>query len=208
MGMKKFLTRIPLQAAGNLKRMKYVAADNEKLQMEAVVSFPILTAVNGFVKDGEDFEILAVVADSPAEEHNYEELCSQVHELFGEAKGEIKVTKIAIEAGQGLSEQVGTFQKLIDEIEDDDELFVCMTFGTKPQSQVMMMAAQYAYRVKNNVSIECVLYGEIDRSQGVENAVARVYDMTGLVQLDEAVRILGERKVRHPERIIRNILSL
>ncbi len=206
--MKKFLTRIPLQVIGNLKRMKYIAAENEKLQMESLVSFPILTAINGFVQDGEAFEILAVVADSPAEECNFQELCKQVHELFEKNKGRIEIKKITIEASQGLSEQVGTFQKLIDEIEDDDELFVCMTFGTKPQSQVMVMAAQYAYRVKDNVSIQCVLYGEIDRSQGVENAVARVYDMTGLVQLDEAVRILGERKVRHPEKIIRNILSL
>ena len=206
--MKKFLTRIPLQAAGNLKRMEYMAADNKRLEMDALISFPILTAVNGFVKDGEDFEILAVVADSEAEELNFRELCNQVNELFGKNKGEIKIAKIVIKSGQGLSEQVETFQKLIDEVEDDDELFVCMTFGTKPQSQVMMMAAQYAYRVKNNVSVQCVLYGEIDRSQGVQNPVARVYDMTGLVQLDEAVRILGERKVRHPERIIRNILSL
>lgn len=206
--MKKFLTRIPLQAAGNLKRMEYMAADNKRLEMDALISFPILTAVNGFVKDGEDFEILAVVADSEAEEQNFRELCNQVNELFGKNKGEIKIAKIVIKSGQGLSEQVETFQKLIDEVEDDDELFVCMTFGMKPQSQVMMMAAQYAYRVKNNVSVQCVLYGEIDRSQGVQNPVARVYDMTGLVQLDEAVRILGERKVRHPERIIRNILSL
>ena len=71
--MKKFLTRIPLQVIGNLKRMKYIAAENEKLQMESLVSFPILTAINGFVKDGEAFEILAVVADSPAEECNFQE---------------------------------------------------------------------------------------------------------------------------------------
>ena len=206
--MKKFLTRIPLQAAGNLKRMNYRAADNKKLQMEQAVSFPILTAINGYVKDGEDFEILAVVADSEAEEHNFQELCSQTQELFAGKKGTSKIEKIVIESRQGLSNQVDTFQKLIDYVEDDDELFVCMTFGTKPQSQVMMMAAQYAYRVKDNVSVECVLYGEIDRSKGLEHPAAVVYDMTGLVQLDEVVRILGERKVKHPEKIIRSILSL
>lgn len=206
--MKKFLTRIPLQAAGNLKRMHYKTADNEKLQMEESVSFPILTAVNGYVQEGEDFEILAVVADSEAEEHNFQELCEQCREIFEGKKGTVKIEKISIKPGQGLSNQVDTFQKLIDYVSDDDELFVCMTFGTKPQSQVMMMAAQYAYRVKNNVSIVCVLYGEIDRSRGIENPSAVVYDMTGLVQLDEAVRILGERKVRQPEKIIRSILSL
>ena len=206
--MKKFLTRIPLQAVGNLKRMNYVAMDNEKLQMEEAVSFPILTAINGYVQDGEAFEVLAVVADSEAEEHNYQVLCEQIEELFGKKKGKVTMKKITIQPSQGLSEQVDSFQKLIDHVEDDDEVFVCMTFGTKPQSRVMMMAAQYAYRVKNNVTVECVLYGEIDRSQSVQDPVARVYDLTGLVQLDEITRILGERKVRNPERIIRNVLAL
>ena len=70
--MKKFLTRIPLQAEGNLKKLNYIAVDHEKLQMDSEVSFPILTAVNGYVKENEELEILAVVAESEAEEKNYQ----------------------------------------------------------------------------------------------------------------------------------------
>lgn len=100
--MKKFLTRIPLQAAGNLKRMNYVAMDNEKLQMEEAVSFPILTAINGYVQDGEAFEVLAVVADSEAEEHNYQVLCEQIEELFGKKKGKVTMKKNYDTAESGL----------------------------------------------------------------------------------------------------------
>ena len=57
--MKKFLTRIPLQGRGNLQKMKYTAVDHEKLQMDNEVSFPILTAVNGYVQENEELEILA-----------------------------------------------------------------------------------------------------------------------------------------------------
>ena len=79
--MKKFLTRIPLQGCGNLQKMKYTAVDHEKLQMDNEVSFPILTAVNGYVQENEELEILAVVADSEAEENNYQELCRQAEEI-------------------------------------------------------------------------------------------------------------------------------
>lgn len=207
--MKKFLTRIPLQAEGNLKKLNYIAVDHEKLQMDSEVSFPILTAVNGYVKENEELEILAVVAESEAEENNYQKLCKEAEEICKKKNtGKLTITKIMIKSDQSVLCQVESFQKLIDYIDDSDEVFVCMTFGTKPQSQVMMMAAQYAYRVKENVSIECVLYGDVDRSAGVGNEVGRVYNMTALVQIDEAVRILAERKVQNPKKILEQILAL
>ena len=95
-------------------------------------------------------------------------------------------------------------------MEDDDELFACMTYGTKPLSQAIMMAVQYAYRIKNNTSISCIVYGSIDRSQSrnPEEWIGYVYDETALVQLDEVVRILAARKVSNPQEIIRQILTL
>ena len=207
--MKKFLTRVPLQVRGNLQKMKYMAADHEKLQMDSEVSFPILTAVKGYVQENEELEILAVVADTEAEENNYQELCRQAEEICKKKNtGKLTITKVTIKSDQSVLSQVESFQKLIDYIDDNDEVFVCMTFGTKPQSQVMMMAAQYAYRVKENVSIECVLYGEVDRSAGIGNEVGRVYNMTALVQIDEVVRILAERKVQNPKKILEQILAL
>lgn len=209
--MKKFLTRVPLQVRGNLQKVKYMAADNKKLQMDKEVSFPILTAVNGYVQENEELEILAVIADTEAEENNYQELCRQAEEICEKKNtGKLTVRKIVIKSDQNVLSQVESFQKLIDYIDDNDEVFVCMTFGTKPQSQVMIMAAQYAYRVKENVSIECVLYGEVPRSSGKDNETlpARVYNMTGLIQIDEVVRILAERKVQNPKKILDQILAL
>ena len=182
--------------------------DNKKLQIAEKISFPILAAVNGYVQEKEDFEIIAVVADSIDEGHNYQELCNQAKELFSGHKGRCTIKKVVIDSAQGVSTQVDSFQQLIDYVDDGDELFLCMTYGTKPQSQVMMMAVQYAYRVKENVSVECILYGEVDRFQNMNEPIAKIYDMTGLMQLDEVVRILGERKVKCPEKIIRDILSL
>ena len=85
-----------------------------------------------------------------------------------------------------------------------------MTFGSKPLSQAVVMALQYAYRVKRNASIACVVYGGVDRSAGKDPSAwkALVYDETALVQLDEIVRMLAERGVPDPAASIRRILSL
>ena len=116
------------------------------------------------------------------------------------------VETVVIKADERVSAHVETFQRLIDFADDNDELFICMTYGTKPTSTALMMAAQYAYRIKRNAIISCVVYGQIDR--GAEKAVSRIYDMTALIQLDEIVRMLAERHIANPKEMIDRILSL
>ena len=101
------------------------------------------------------------------------------------------------------------FQRLIDCVEDNDDLFACITFGTKPLSMAVRMAVQYAYRVKRNVSIPCIVYGSITRSgRDASTWTANVYDETALIRLDEIVRMLAERGVEHPRETIDRILEL
>ena len=95
-------------------------------------------------------------------------------------------------------------------LEDDDELYACITYGTKPLSQAVLLAVQYAYRIKKNASISCVVYGQIDRSKGrnPESWTAQAYDETALLQLGEVVRVLAERGATDPKAAINTILSL
>ena len=84
-----------------------------------------------------------------------------------------------------------------------------MTYGTKPLSTAVIMAAQYAYRVKKNASLSCVLYGKIVRSKRDKATwYGEVYDMTALIQLDEIVRVLANRGVENPKETIDRILAI
>ena len=85
----------------------------------------------------------------------------------------------------------------------------CITFGTKPLSMAVRMAVQYAYRVKRNTSISCIVYGQIDRpSRDPSTWRAYVYDETALVRLDEIVRVLADRGVADPGAVISSVLAL
>lgn len=209
--MKKFFTAVPLQSSpSGLERLTYQALGNTKLQMGGDTSFPILTAVNGYAVPGEDFRLIAVMADTDATRRNREELSRQLTELCGR-KGlscPNGVETVLAEDSQTVAAHAGTFLKLLDFVDDDDELFSCMTFGTKPLSQAMMLAVQYAYRVKRNASISCVVYGEVDRSGPKPWTAGRVYDMTALIQLDEIIHMLAERGVSDPKNALKAVLSL
>lgn len=209
--MKKFFTAVPLQhSPEGLNTLAYQAVGNTKLQLDCGTSFPILTAVGGYVQPGEDFRLIAVMPDSEATRRNRDELSAQLARLC-ERKGlscPDGVETVPAAEGQEVAVHVDTFQKLLDYAEDGDELFCCMTFGTKPMSQAIMLAVQYACRVKRRTSISCVVYGEVDRSGPRPWNTGKVYDMTALIQLDEVVHMLAERGVGDPRAALNAILSL
>ena len=209
--MKTFFTNVPLQVKGKLDRYVYAPVGNDRLGMSESTSFPILAAVNGYVEAGEEFRIIAVCPDSEDGRRNMDALRGETEAIC--QRNNICCHSLVSVPGaksERVSDQVAVFQRLIDYVEEDDELFACITFGTKPQSQVLLMALQYAYRVKRNTSICCVVYGQVDRSAGrePESWKAYIYDETALLQLDEIVRILAERKVPDPKAAIISILGL
>ncbi len=209
--MKKFITVIPLQVQGQLRRYHYQAVDNSRLQMDGPTSFPILAAVNGYVQPGEEFRLLAIAADSEDGRRNCAVLRDELERLC-RTKGCPcpQIETIPAPADEGVAAQIAAFQRLIACVEDDDELFVCVTYGTKLLSQVTLMAVQYAYQAKKNTSISCVVYGQIDRSGGQEPErwTARIYDETALLQLGEIVRVLVQRGTADPRAAVDEILSL
>ena len=206
--MKKFFTSIPLQKQGQLGAYRYAPVGNERLRMETETSFPILTAVQGYVEPGERFRLIAVMPETEDGQRNLEALKAELAALCAE-KGivcENGVEPVPAPKDERVSSHVGTFQRLIDYVEDEDELFACITFGTKPQSMAVLMGVQYAYRVKKNTSLGCIVYGQIDRSRS-EGENAFVYDETALVQMDEIVRVLANRGVADPKAVIDSLLK-
>lgn len=207
--MKKFFSIIPLQAP---TAFCYEAVGNTRLQLTETVQFPILTAIAGYAQPGDEIRVIVVVTDNAAGRRNLKVFQEQV-EMFCE---KLRITcpngveSVLIAVDDRVAAHVATFQKLIDYVEDHDELFACMTFGTKPTSTALMMAVQYAYRIKKNASISCILYGQIDRPEPTnpETWGARVYDMTALVQLDEIVHLLAVKGDPDPKKTIDTLVSL
>ena len=199
--MKKFFTNIPHQIRGQLQTYRYDAVDNPMLQMEEETSFPILTAINGYAQAGEEIRIIAVTTDLQSDTRNSdafraaaEDLCRRKGVLL--PKG---VELIFAQNDERVQSQTDTFLQLIDKVEENDDLYSCLTFGTKPQAMALQMAVQYAYRVKNNTSIGCILYGKINRDDNGQS-YGQVYDMTLLT------RLLADKHLPNPGEIIRQAL--
>lgn len=208
MMMKKFIFATSLQP-GAFEAFHYRAVGNDLLEMpaEAKVHYPILTAVSGYVEEGEEFEVVEVITDTKATQKNHQIFVEELSALCACKKNRCKAHhEIVIPDDERVTVQLDTFQKLIDKVADDDELFACLTYGSKPLVTAIKMAVQYAYRVLNNASIRCIVYGKIYWPASAGKA--DVVDMTALIQLDEIVRVLANQHLSNPKEVISRILSL
>lgn len=206
--MKTFFTIIPLQGKYDLECCCYQAVDNQDLQMDTATCFPIMTALHAYAKPGEELRIVAVLSNVENCETNLKKFREEVADMsrkigFTYPRG---IEVVAAPADAGVRSHIETFQRLIEVVEDNDKLYACMTFGTKPLSQILIMAIQYAYRLLDNASISCLVYGRIDRDGSVFKG-AYVNDMTALIQMDEITRLLAEHKVKNPRTVIEKIIS-
>ncbi len=207
--MKKFITGVPLQAPKRFDAYHYQAVGNSKLETEGETRFPIMTAMEGYAQAGEEIRVIALVSDGQDCHENADTLSAEL-ESYCRRSGVLcpkGVERVVVPLDGTVATHMDSFQKLIEFAEDDDELFACTTYGTKPMSTVITMAVQYAYRLKENTSISCIVYGQINRKDGHVMG-AEVYDITALAQMDEIVRMLADRGVENPKETINQLLAL
>jgi len=194
----------PYQPAAGLKKLKYTAVENSLLEYDKAISFPILSVINGYATQKEAIEIIYILSDYENARINYEAFKIQLNELCVEKDITYKIAEVEIPYNELIETQLNTFQKLINCVNDNDTLYACITFGSKPVPMIETMALNYAYRLHENVKIGCIVYGQLDHNTGE----MRIYDITSLFYMDEIVRMLAEQKVSEPKKQIEALLNL
>ena len=206
--MKKFITYISMQPENNLNKVKYEPVDDDNLHVEQPVCFPVSVLVDNYVDKGEKIEVLCLKEiNNPNIERNYEILQNEIGEILKDRGVECVFRKLELSDEENIDSHLNTFAKIIDCIDEGDKVYACATYGTKPIPVVEMMALDYAYRVKKNVSVESVVYGKIDR-RNKDKIIAKLYNITALFFMSQIVGHLADQKVADPEKMIRNLLGL
>lgn len=204
--VKKFFMVTPQQPQGKLHAQRYVSTDNPLLTYDGATHFPVIPLINGYAEKDENIEVITITYGEPSNcEQNLETLRGELAGLAAVRGLAIELVPIRVPFDDSVGALIHAYQLLIDRIEDGDTLHACITFGSKPMPIMLTMALQYGYRIKRDVSIECVVYGQMDWSS--DSPTARIYDVTALTKLDEMVRVLAERQVANPESVLRMALG-
>ena len=216
--MKKFVTAVPLQPIerdkstgviikDNLKKNIYEPIGNEKLKYDKETRFPIIPVINGFVEPNEEIRVIAIQMDTESSREHTRQLREELNALKQEKQFLFEDLEVVeIEYRSDVEAQIELFSKLLGYFEDGDRIYGCLTYGVKPVPIAELMSIQYAYRVLNDTSIECLVYG--DNNHDRQNPKYYIYDITSLIILDEIVRILADKKVKNPRAFIDTVIKM
>lgn len=209
--MKKFIMTSPYQPKPDpekkirgLEKGIYIAADNQLLAYDTPTRFPIIAAINGYVGEGEEIELITILSEYENAEYNYGLLKEEIENLSQKKGFKYTLKKVPIPYNNEIDTELALFGKLIDHTADGDTLYTCITYGSKPFPLIQIMALNYAYRIRKNVRIGCIVYGAKDHN---EEGKMKIYDITSLLYIDETVRLMAEQNVENPADLIKNLLK-
>lgn len=210
--MKKFITVIPQQPAGQLNKVVYEPVENRKLKFEEGTRFPIIPVLNAYAEKGEKVRVLAI-------RQNYDN-CFANGKLLEEEIGELlaKDSAFVLENGiefidipfdESAETHIDTFQKLLEYIEEDDELYACVTFGSKPLEIVENMSLRYAEAVVPGARVKCIVYGSIDRTtrDNLGHSPFKIYDITSLMIIQNTVELIKDKKLKNVKELLNAIIG-
>lgn len=202
--MKKFFIVASHLSDDMLQTHTYEPADNPDLSY-GQTHFPAIPLIASALDEGETVKVVCVTYDIPNCYKNLKLFESELADLCLERGSNYELESIVAPFDDGVAAMLDIYRQLIARVNDGDELYADITFGSKPLPIVLVMAMQYAYRIKDNASIECVTYGQV--SHHLEGKPAKIYDVTALVQLDEIVNLLEKGDVADPVAVIDRIIG-
>ena len=201
--MKKFIMVSPYQPPDKVQSGIYKAVDNDKLQYDKPTAFPVIPLIHGYAEPGEEIEVIAVVCRYANATDNLKRFKDELEDLCKEMHLNCHVEPLNIDYSNDLDTLLDLFGQLIECTSDDDTLYACISYGTKPMPLVLTMALQFGHRIHSNVCFGCVAYGIKDF---LSNEM-HIYDITSLLYMDEIVRIMADQKVSDPVDKIKALLK-
>ena len=199
--MKKFFTSVPFQEPGKLDKVIYRPVGTAKLVYEKAHSLPILNVINNFTKKGEDIEVVFIVGENKNIMCNLELVKESLDELVKERELKCSIEYVYYRDSDDITVMLELYGKLICHCSDNDEIFSCITYGTKPVPIVQMMAMRYACRLRKNVYIGMIVYGKGHGNRKNESSekIYDIYDMTPLFYIDDLSEKFSRMGIEDPE---------
>ena len=201
--MKKFFTSVPFQK--NLSEVIYRPVGNAKLVYEKPHALPILNVINNYTEKGEAIEVIFLVGENKNLGYNLVIVRASLEELVAEKELQCHIEYVYYRDSDDIPVMLGLYGKLIRLCSDDDEIYSCITYGTKPVPMVQMMAMRYAFHVKKNVFIGMIVYGKAFGDK-VNKDAADIYDMTSLFYIDDLSEKFSRMGVQDPEKVMESLI--
>ena len=179
---KVFLSNIIL---GELKKTKYISDDFEL--PDKAFNFMMSYFIDMNTRPGDDVAIITCYTSEAISLDNYEQFKCEAKRILEEKNA--KCTFIDVQQKTEFDSLTFTtfFKKIAKLFQNDDVVYLDLTYGLKPYSIGLFIAAAYAVKAAENVRVETIVYAKkyTGQEKPEEINASKIYDITSLFYLNE-----------------------
>lgn len=199
-----YITSIPMLGRKKLNKMNYIPQDEILCDKDYKTAFPIISVIKKTMDSNVDNKVIAIRMKNSDSEYNLK--------LFEEELRNINVDPncivcVELEEDSRYATGVDMFLQLAKEIENDSDVYACITYGTKIMSMVITYVLSSIEYLKRNVVVRSVCYGQVDRMND-EVIRARIWEVIGLLRINELVKTLFEARFDNPMKALEELLNV
>ena len=209
--MRKFICTLPLQpnADGNVA-VRYIYDPLCGFDYEKEIRNPVIPFILNHTEPGETIGVYLIIEDKSAATEAGKAHLKNFTAEFEEVKAAIGlncegIEYIVIQAPQDSREYMRLVKKLFSIIDDGDEIFADITYGRKAVPIAQFIALTYAYKIKKNVEIGAISYGEY-HNPGMDGVTKpTVFDLSGFFLLSDLIS--NVKNMEEAEEIIERVVD-
>ena len=199
-----FITNIPMMG-NTLKPKIYKSVKDYGIDTNVETRFPIIPVIKAKKEDDIKTKVIAVRFDNEDSARNLEMFYEELADI-GISKDQ--VVDIALPENQEDITGINIFLKTLEAIDNNSDVYACVTYSTKIMSMMMMYLLDSLEYLKDNVKVQGVYYGEVRRSGGEERAgESYFYEISNLVFLNHAIKNIADLKVSNPEEFLKRLIK-
>jgi hypothetical protein len=155
MQTKHFFGTMPLQS---VKSAVYHCEENSKLNSCYETAFPGLLMIKGYADKGDNIKVSVVITEDVTAKSNFRDnFLVALEKLTSEIGCSYEVNVISTDYNETIENNHRLFCDLIARIDNNEQLFASITYGTKPTPILLSMALSYGYKLRENTDIRCIL---------------------------------------------------
>lgn len=195
--MRKVFLSIMLLAPMNENDPTYYTSDDFDLNNKKY-DFPLSYIVDNNVNENDDVVIVTAVEQGKDGKvnnaiENYKKYRTEIENILKERNINISFEEIPLTTDFDSLTFNRFFKEISSLINDNDQLYVDVTFGMKPYSISMFVAVAYAEKAARNVDVDTIIYAQkysgFSKNKTAEEKAknpskSRIYDITGLFYLN------------------------
>jgi hypothetical protein len=146
---------------------------------------PVVPFIANRVDQGEEIEVIIIeYSSAPNREEHTKNLINEIDSLKEKKGFSYKLTTLTVQSPADNKEYMKLTKELILLIKDHDELFVDITYGQKPLAITQFAALAFAYKIRKDVEIGALSYGDFDHKNKVGGSI---FDLTHFFLLIDTI---------------------